>query len=129
MIPKARRESQTLEAALTAETDAQRQGAETQIVLQRTHRYMQFNFRELFDHDPNREHEKAIAAATEEARANGSEPKRMVRIDFVNVEPGGKRFILADTVEVDLSDLSEVQRLAEKYMRKGYYLFGKGVVT
>jgi hypothetical protein len=85
------------------------------------HRKTQFNFAELVAHDPNREHEEAIAAIEREA-ADESEPKQTVRIDFVGVE-SNNRFVISDTVEVNSSDPSPVQRL--KYRRKGFYLFDK----
>lgn len=103
------------------------QGAETQIVLQRTDRNTRFNFQEFVAHDPNKEHQGALAIIAEEAGVDGGEPKRTIRIDFVEVE-SGDRFVISDMVEVDQAnpnDLDRVRRIARDYMRKGYYLFDK----
>ncbi|KID94655.1 hypothetical protein MAJ_09375, partial [Metarhizium majus ARSEF 297] len=103
------------------------QGAETQIVLQRTDRNTRFNFQEFVAHDPNKEHQEALAIIAEEAGADEGEPKRTIRIDFVEVE-SGDRFVISDMVEVDQAnpnDLDRVRRMARDYMRKGYYLFDK----
>ncbi|OAQ60873.2 hypothetical protein VFPPC_01914 [Pochonia chlamydosporia 170] len=104
------------------------QGAETQIVPRRTDRNTRFNFQEFVAHEPDKEHQGALAIVAEAAAADGGEPKRTIRIDFVHVEPGGDSFVISDVVEVDQAnsdDLARVRRIARDYMRKGYYLFDK----
>ncbi|OAQ60878.1 hypothetical protein VFPPC_01919 [Pochonia chlamydosporia 170] len=103
------------------------QGTETQIVLRRTDRNTRFNFQELVAHDPNKEHQEALAIVAEEAGADGAEQKRTIRIDFVDVESGDS-FVISDPLIVNPAnpdDLERVRRMARDYMRKGYYLFDK----
>ncbi|KID60053.1 hypothetical protein MBR_10470, partial [Metarhizium brunneum ARSEF 3297] len=89
------------------------QGAETQIVLRRTDRNTRFNFQELVAHDPNKEHQEALAIVAEEAGADGAERKRTIRIDFVDVESGDS-FVISDPLIVDPANPDDLERIGDK---------------
>jgi hypothetical protein len=95
---------------------------ETQVVQWQTNRRTHFNFRELMEYDPNKERQEMLASGT---GADGADAK--VRINFAHAESPDS-FVICDALEVDPKepeDVSQVLRLATKYMRKGYGLFDR----
>ncbi|KJZ70775.1 hypothetical protein HIM_09825 [Hirsutella minnesotensis 3608] len=97
--------------------DTEPQGA---LVRKQTNRGTRFDFAELLAHNPN-EKRQHLTAETDE---DGPSGRAMWRIDFINVETDAS-FTICDSVEVNHSDPSPVERMAVKYRRKGFYLFDK----
>ncbi|RFU75097.1 hypothetical protein TARUN_7152 [Trichoderma arundinaceum] len=127
-----------------------------QTVRQKTKRNDMLDWGMLSAHDPNREYQEAIAIGE-----RPSVKKSTVRIDFVGIEYADReektmkdallfdfaakfalpdnikseslKFVITDTIEVDINDPESVWRLitlpAKKYERKGFHLFSKGGKT